>query len=317
MIYSGIDEAGLGPLLGPLVVASGASNLQSKELLAILLDLGIWPKHSKKQQGLVADSKQIYRGDFARLETLALSFYLSGLSNINQRELSLSHLMPAAIYELDWYRELSLQPNFLPLVADRQKIWQQATLLREVLRCRNSFIQLSARLFTEKQFNQKVEQLNNKSFILRELVGSFIRAFADFIDKPQTSISPCCVVDRLGGLKYYSPWLCELFGVDDSKIEVLKEDFNSSEYRLHNIKQNVEFDLYFWVKGDQHNILCAIASIWAKYYRELLMLQFNRYWQSVFPKAPATTGYYKDAMIFMDYLKQELGYLPVDLKRKR
>ena len=315
MDYCGIDEAGLGPLLGPLVVARSASNVAPEELLAILLGLGIWPQPSKKQQGLVADSKQIYRGDFARLETLALSFYLSGMSP-KDNELRVSTLLPETINELDWYRDSSFQSSSLPLVANRDKIWQQSALLSEALRQRNLCVQLSARLFTEKEFNQKIEQLNNKSLVLRTLVGSLIRSFVD--EQQKSSARSCCVVDRLGGLKYYASWLCQLFGTDGQpKIEVLKEDSRSSEYRLHSIKQNAEFDLYFWVQGDQRNILCAIASIFAKYLRELLMLQLNRYWQSLFPKVPITTGYYKDAMIFMDYLQKELGYLPVDLKRNR
>ena len=325
MRYCGIDEAGLGPLLGPLVAASCTSSLPPEQLLSMLKSLGFWPE--PVSQGVsVADSKQIYRiyrGNFARLEQLALSLYLSCAPTGLQ--IPLQNLLPEQLGELEWYRELWQQPVFLPLLAEAQKVWEQAVKLGAALRQRGGILQLSAVLLTEREFNQKIAQWDNKSLVLRELIGSLIRAFVREL-RPSLEAIPYCVVDRLGGLKYYRPWLCTLFGTktqrpllehSDWDIQTQSESPSISEYWLYNGKQDIQLGLGFWVKGDQHNILCAIASIWAKYLRELLMQQFNRYWHSRFPKAPTTSGYYRDATIFLDYLQQGLGSLPPDLRRQR
>ncbi|WGK69294.1 hypothetical protein P0082_00110 [Candidatus Haliotispira prima] len=145
-----------------------------------------------------------------------------------------------------------------------------------------------------------------------------------------------CTVDRLGGLKHYLPWLQTVFGragtTDDLFAEMdstaktsgtptwdikkIREEPHCSEY-LFSGKQSLPFRLLFRVKGDRRNILCAIASIWAKYRRELLMRQLNSYWQQQVPNLPTTSGYYQDAQVFLKVLRESLPNLPENLRRSR
>ena len=356
MLFCGIDEAGLGPLLGPLSLSRCSCSLAPQILQTQLESLGIWPslQSGKSENRLdeqktpefwqgwagklasVADSKKIYKGsgDFAHLETLALSLYLAARSEQDgtfswRRNELFSEDEQRQLAELAWYRE----QYSLPLAGDRLRIDRQAKTLASVLRQQGGCLHLSGRLITERQFNRSIERLSNKSLLLREQVGSLIKEFiAGWLPTPE--LKAYCTVDRLGGLRYYRPWLTELLGVraetelfSRMPLELAepraatalgewcwqgqRECPDASEYLLRG-RENRNLALGFWVQGDRRNILCAIASIWAKYRRELLMQQFNQYWQHRFAGIPKTSGYHHDANSFLAFLARQArqGGLP-------
>ncbi|MEM9424896.1 MAG: hypothetical protein AAF975_08950, partial [Spirochaetota bacterium] len=261
--------------------------------LEIFRSENLWPQQSQGSAYPIADSKQIYKGNFARLEKLALTLYISSAGT--------NRLPPLPIPELEWY-----QADTACVPPARKEIETQAAQLRRALR--GCPLKLSLNVLSERQFNHKIAQWNNKTNVLKELVG---RLICDFGGRPGH-----CAIDHLGALKRYRPWLCQLFGKNESlpqNWEIRNESPHCSEY----YDREEQLHLQFRVRGDQQNILCAIASVWAKYHRERFMKQFNQYWQQRFPAAPTTSGYYRDAMIFLDYVKEKMGELPPDIQRNR
>ena len=53
------------------------------------------------------------------------------------------------------------------------------------------------------------------------------------------------------------------------------------------------------MQAEERHLPVALASMFAKYVRELLMGAFNHYWQQVVPGLRPTAGYYTDAMRFL------------------
>jgi hypothetical protein len=71
----------------------------------------------------------------------------------------------------------------------------------------------------------------------------------------------------------------------------------SSTYRLANARSDWHFD--FVVDGDQRHLPIALASMTAKYVRELMMERFNAFWLALQPALRPTAGYYNDAQRFL------------------
>jgi ribonuclease HII len=51
--------------------------------------------------------------------------------------------------------------------------------------------------------------------------------------------------------------------------------------------------------GDATDFVIALASIFSKYFRELSMIRFNRFFQSFVPYLKPTSGYYVDSKRFI------------------
>jgi hypothetical protein len=101
------------------------------------------------------------------------------------------------------------------------------------------------------------------------------------------------VCDKHGGRDRYLPILTEAF--PGAFIEILRETSRQSDYRIRLNGQCVE--IAFQAKGETH-MPTALASMTAKYLRELAMLAFNRFWQEHLPELKPTAGYPQDAARF-------------------
>lgn len=305
MLYAGVDEAGLGPLLGPLSAAGVWSEGPPEQVQAQLAGAGLSAK----------DSKRIYRGKtrLADLETLLLPIYLSRTPPSPEEEpqnrFPARHLFSKTecgqIGEYPWYQELKTLR--LPLEADPH------TVTSYIQRLRQSGpavpIGLISGLYTAGEFNQVVTHYQNKSLVLRSLLAPILQTIVRKAESESHSGLELSV-DRLGGLKFYRPWLTELF--PGYAVQTVMETPKQSGYQLQNPGPDIRITITFSVKEDEHNPLCAVASLFAKYRREILLYLFNDYWQRRgFPK---TSGYYRDAQPF---LRQIRGRADWDALRER
>ena len=57
------------------------------------------------------------------------------------------------------------------------------------------------------------------------------------------------------------------------------------------------------VDADEHHLPVALASMLAKYLREVSMACFNAYWQRRLPSLRPTAGYYTDARRFLSEIE--------------
>src|SRR5205823_3844602 len=99
-----------------------------------------------------------------------------------------------------------------------------------------------------------------------------------------------CAVDRQGGRRYHIPLIES--ACPDGKAEIISEGEACCDYRMAGRR---EWRWRFEVEAESKFLTVALASMLSKYIRELLMGQFNRYWQTHIPGLKPTAGYPTDA----------------------
>jgi hypothetical protein len=99
--------------------------------------------------------------------------------------------------------------------------------------------------------------------------------------------------DKHGGRDYYAGLIQHVFG--DEPVRVVRESKAESVYRLFYQGRKVEFQ--FLAKGERM-LATALASMTAKYLREIALRPFNRFWQEHVPGLKATAGYPSDSHRF-------------------
>ncbi len=292
----GIDEAGYGPLLGPLVVAASAWRVPDARLKDDLWEvLGdcVTRKPRREDWRLhVDDSKTVFSRSkgIGTLERQVLAFArVAGLATD-----TLENLLqgvggqPLAADEIPWYRPADLPLPRAPktsfaAVADRLG----RTMDAAGVRC----VGLLAEVVTEPRYNQRVAQTRNKAAVLLEQVLRLIgRATARAGDQ-----RVLVRVDRLGGRANYLDALRSAF--PGRHIHVLKTSEACSRYRLAG--SGGDWFIEFSVDADNTHLPVALASMLAKYLREALMQRFNAYWRDYLPELRPTAGYYTDAQRFL------------------
>lgn len=292
----GIDEAGYGPLLGPLVVAStlweaDAPEADGWERLAAAVS----QKADRTAARLhVADSKEVFdrkRGPSV-LERSVLAFtraaghQISNAAELLQEVADWSHCRSA----LPWYAELASLPLPLdPHGSAYEGIAQRlaSTMAAAHYRC----VGLHAAVMPEDHYNQRVEQTGNKAAILLESVLRLIDQAGR-----RAGATPLYIhVDRLGGRSDYRRVLMQAF--PEHHLAVLATGDACSAYRL--TCGTAAWTIDFSVGGENHHLPIALASMLAKYLRELLMTRFNAYWNQHLPELRSTAGYYTDGMRFI------------------
>jgi len=302
---AGIDEAGFGPVLGPLLVgAMHVSPSPSPEPAALwdaLDGLVSRPARKTGKAILVGDSKQVTSRGFAALERGVLAFLPS--SRIHK----MRHLLKACHVDFHpvmlWERMLLDAP--VPAVISR-KDWQF------------DFRRVSARLrrtgwgrpwpnlkmVTPIDFNQYLRVYKNKHMLLLNEV------FALFEGLPKSKGR--IFVDRLGGRRYYLPLLRQAFQPPVT-IETLTETPHLSTYCVTRNRHMLEIS--FQVKGDRSAFLTALASMYAKYLRERYMSAFNAFWCAQIPGLAPTAGYPEDSKRFLSAIEPKRGEISIDLRK--
>lgn len=289
-VVIGTDEAGYGPNLGPLVVAATAWRIDAKPE-AVDEPLAAAGRAASASAGspLWGDSKQIYRasnglaalerGVFAGLllatEKLpdgwpALALALGGISPPND---------PC---QPDW---ASLAALPLPRAADAAACRGIATRISSTLdRAGLSLASIACRAIYPKEFNALLDAGLNKSDILSRttlsLAAELRQRFAG-----EAAVIWC---DRHGGRKSYAALVSRHF--DAPLVQPLEETPESSVYCVPAADATIAFRV-----GGESRLPVALASMTAKYVRELAMHAFNTFWSERVPGLAATAGYPVDA----------------------
>ncbi len=306
----GIDEAGFGPRLGPLVVTrtafvSGSGSLEEK--LAAAVSRNASARGSRLR---VDDSKQIYKGrkGLDTLEKTALSFWCTARGAMPGRLEDL--LAPVLAKPLDltaapWYGALPLALP-LPVAARREEISPSQRLLAET--CRSAEVRFAgfrSCLIPEPCFNDGVEVWDSKARFLAELVLDLIGSLPDSCSDLDVEI----YVDKLGGRNRYGEILASR--LDPASIETEEESRALSRYIAREKGRTVSIE--FVRSGDSKHLPVALASIFSKYLREIFMILFNTFWKRHQPGIRPTAGYPLDASRFLDEITRTAEEAGVDL----
>jgi len=304
-ILVGIDEAGYGPVLGPLVVSAAAFEIPDELLdrsLWELLSATVTPRISKRHARLpILDSKKLYQRSegLGPLERTALVMAtVADVPNESLRKLLMAvapHRLPD-LADYPWYRDFDLD---LPLANDRTAIVMQANAVRHDLRRTGlRLIGLFVEPLVEGHFNRQVADTRNKAVVSMGLVLRLVHRVAQAT--AQKNLRIC--VDRQGGRQHYRSVLATAFQC--AHVDVLRETPEQSAYCFETGGRSLHFE--FTVEGETHDLPVALAGIISKYVRELFMAGLNRFWADRVTDLKSTAGYYQDAQRFLADIDESL-----------
>jgi len=295
----GIDEAGYGPNIGPLVIGGTVwrvddpvADLAGIELYDLLKD-AVARKPSRKHLA-IADSKVVYgkREDLSLLEeaVLATGACLSHVHPIWHSGCE-PDLGDAAPHDLaPWYVEW--EPTG-PLNAAEETIAQQTAQFASVCQANGvSLTQVRSVFLTEKAYNERLTRIGNKGTVLSHASLGLVRRLLAEIEatSPQAVRIVC---DKHGGRDYYVGLLQHFFPETWWQIE--EESRGVSRYAGE--MGQLEVSIEFRSKGEGF-LPTALASIYAKFHREIAMRAINAYWSKRVPGIAPTAGYPVDAARF-------------------
>ena len=168
---------------------------------------------------------------------------------------------------------------------------------------------------TPGDFNRGLALLANKSLLLFEKVEVLVKAAIARRDGAPASI----VCDRLGGRKRYAALLAGTFG--QQSVRVVSESAAGSNYVLADppgtARRRPETKLSFVPRADERFFLVGLASMAAKYVRELFMHRLNKYFQTMAPGLKKTAGYYEDGKRFLEEIERFRNRHAISLEELR
>lgn len=302
----GTDEAGYGPNLGPLVVVATAWSLPEEvnpnELWQSLAGVLTNQYRADDRRLYVADSKAVYSaGDgLESLEVPVLAFLQSlgvGAGRIDALAASVCADDFQMRFLAEPWNQGELQP--LPMDSCRDHVAEWTEQLRLAMsQSAVTLVGIRARILFPEEFNALVAETDSKGSVLSTATLQLVRGLCDHFPGLPTSV----FCDKHGGRNRYDEVIATQF--DDRFVFRLEESRERSRYRMDNLE--------FCFRTKAESLLpVALASMTAKYFREVLMRQFNRWWQLQVPDLKPTQGYPVDAKRFRSEISSAVERLGV------
>ncbi|MCH8152259.1 MAG: hypothetical protein IH830_07790 [Planctomycetes bacterium] len=319
LVYAGIDEAGYGPMLGPLCIGCSAFALQqydpadgAPDLWRILSNAVCQSRRDRRRRIAIDDSKELKGPNSAathplrHLERGVLACCLASGASPRSDDGLFDHLQ-VRVPEVPWYD--SSTP--LPLAHTADELRVAASVLQRALAGANVRLELMrCEVIAAGEFNRQVEAMRNKANV--NLCGVMRRL--DELWRRWPRCHPRVIVDRLGGRIRYLRTLQLSF--PEAQICILTERPTLSRYQLD--QAGSRLTVSFVQHAERQHLPTALASMIAKYVRELMMIRLNRYFQAQLPRLRPTAGYVKDArryLIEIEPVMKRLSLSPSQLVR--
>ncbi len=325
----GTDEAGYGPNLGPLVVAATAWQVPEPIAPEAMYDaLGeVVCQGATKPEDCrlaIADSKQLYKPGSGL--SLLERGVLTALALVGRRAQCWREIWPCLddrpadaahmrFWNSDpgncdpWYEDYD-EP--LPIDTPGDELESAADLVQRGCEARQvRLVGVQAAVLAPGEFNDQVKKCGNKAEVLSLTTLALARRLIEAA--PASDVQVLC--DRHGGRAYYAALLQHIF--PDEFVLVRRETPALGVYELKFGERRVEFQ---FLVGGERMLPTALASMTAKYLRELAMRPFNAFWQRHVPGLRATAGYPGDAQRFWDEIRSVQRKLKIadrELWRKR
>lgn len=302
----GIDEAGYGPNLGPFVMTLAALGLPDD-----MAEANLWHEWASivKKAGLprddriiVDDSKAVYTPatGVGSLERHLLPFLAPGPATLGH--LWTAHVLTPTDQWLaePWHRSeinLPVAPGAhrrKPVKSEESSAGIEEPAAGNAASSRFSLLGAPSILFSSvvifpPLFNLLVNAANSKAAAPLWALGLLCDELQGLA--PTGEVANRLALDRLGGRHHYSALLREQFF--GCRVDVLEESAARGRYHLG--LRNGRWRLQIEPKADQNYFAVALASMFSKYLREVLMLQFNSWWCAQQAGLVPTAGYPVDA----------------------
>jgi ribonuclease HII len=309
-VVAGIDEAGYGPLLGPLVVSGvvfEAAPEVADRCLWKTLSASLARRRLKKGRRLpIADSKQLYDREAGlwTLERSAIVMLAAGLDRPGSLR-ALLRLVSADVErtmdDYPWYR--GFDPP-LPIDSGTGDVGTRCNAVRRDLASNGVALRaVYCQPILEGQFNQLVERTRNKASALLTITLRLIHRVVA-LGADDTRI----FVDHQGGRIHHRDHLLTTFPEFD--LQLLYENETRSAYVLTRGPRRVLLE--FATECESRHLPVALASVYSKYLRELFMLAVNRFWQDRVADLRPTAGYYGDGERFIREIEPAMAQHAID-----
>lgn len=309
-VIVGIDEAGFGPILGPLVVSASAFSLPkqllNEDLWQILRkSVGKRPRHLAGRV-LIADSKKAYSKSLGikHLQRTVLAC-LKCLGEEPKTLMQFLSLVSADCLEqlndYPWYKNVDSHL----ISADKADVAIAASVLQDDLASNKlKLLELKSYYLEVAHYNKMVSAVRNKSSVLFTAVCSLIKSAIDKSSADDLHV----IIDRQGGRMRYRRVLLRMF--PDMHLKILKETPTVSSYELQGDGKKIR--LHFAVDADDRFLPVALASMLSKFIRQLLIENINRYFIGFHAGLKPTAGYWKDGLRFIEDLKRNIPHVAYD-----
>ena len=331
-ILIGIDEAGYGPNLGPLVVGATAWQVLEVEDQGSGNEIDLYRRleevvsaEADDQRIAIADSKALYKpgGGLCGLERGVLTGLgvLKRIAHNENTSASWDGIWQATgaddkrrRLELPWYAKYDCA---LPIDTEVDEIVALQNSLRQGCEQANvTLCDMQARAIFPQEFNQLTDHFGTKGAALSHVSIALLKAVLENPDLQSLTPAPSFITcDKHGGRNRYGALLQHHF--PDEWIETVQESRAISQYRWGPSESRVT--VTFRTKGEAE-MPTALASMVAKYHRELAMRAFNTFWTEKIPGLKPTAGYPQDAKRFKAEIaekQQALGIADAELWRNR
>jgi ribonuclease HII len=308
----GIDEAGYGPNLGPFVMTAVACRvpprLASADLWHVLRAVVRRAADPDDGRLLVADSKLVYspgRGILALERGALVALTTSAGERPHSLRCCLDRFCPSSLDGLSrepWYRG----DSSLPLVACLDDV--SAAVLRLLDSCANRRVAwglIQSVIICPSAFNLLADRWGSKGAVLGQALAELVQHVRT---RTAGDVPLSFIIDKHGGRNNYAAVLQN--ALPDAMIVAHEEGAARSTYRALGLERAIRFTIQ--PRADIEHFCVALASMVSKYLREVLMGEFNRFWQSHVTDLKATAGYPGDSARFLEAIRPAMDRLGID-----
>ena len=307
MIHAGIDEAGYGPLLGPLVIGASAFRVPAGGPGIRERVEGIWSRAGKRgPRGAIPvdDSKEIHRRYGVEGLARGVASAAAGMGRAPASDLH------------DWLARFSdrpaeafaLDPWFENPQRETMAEYAVPAGLREKFLLRGAEpVALLVSPIVPAELNEAFAVTGNKARVLFLSTAALLVRLLDAFPGEDVSAT----LDREGGRLDYAEYLSDVFPWH----EIRAEPSAPGEARYAFREGGREIRLRFATRGDAEDLAVGLASMAAKLTRELFMGRLNAWFQARLPGLKRTAGYVEDGRRFLKDVAAVIERERIDLSR--
>lgn len=295
--WVGIDEAGYGPNLGPLVMTAVVAESDDERPLDLWSDLAATVCRAREDPARlwVDDSKALYSSGKGRDRLDAACLALAAAAGCAvTHELTFGTLLEAlnagCLETVELAPWLSGQDPPFPCEASRELC--ERTVRQKAFDCgRWRITAVQAEVVGPARFNEALDRLGNKSYAHFDTFSRLVQALWE---RAADGVPTYITGDKHGGRHFYYGPLMEAF--PDAWVDRGVEGPELSRYTVRQGERRLELSLR--PRADAGDGLVALASVASKSLREHWMEAFNAHWLDRIPGLKPTAGYPVDARRF-------------------